>query len=122
MGGSEKVIALIVRSETFKGRASRDQLDMALAAASLGYKLELFFTSRGVFQLVAGSQVSDAGLPHGHKGWKALPGLTSVRAWAEPSTLSLIKSSGMELLLSLESCRSVDFSRRLGHFNQSLVI
>ena len=47
-------LGLIVRSAPWYGRSGRDQLDLALAAASMGVELLLFFTGPGVLQLLAG--------------------------------------------------------------------
>ena len=118
----EKVVGLVIRSAPGTGPSSRDQLDVALSAASLGYELELFFTSQGIQQLVAGADDLPGGFPIGHKGWKALSGLTDVLAWADPSTLAFLGESGNHLLLSVEPLNPCDFARRLDRCDHALVI
>ena len=80
--GGLKRLGLVVRSAPWSGRSGRDQLDIALAAASLGVELDLYFLAEGLLQLAQGKQPAEAGLPAGLKGWKSLPGLTTVRAFA----------------------------------------
>jgi sulfur relay (sulfurtransferase) DsrF/TusC family protein len=122
MDRSERVIGLVIRSAPSDGPSSRDQLDVALAAASLGFELELFFTARGIQQLFANTDASAGETPAGHKGWKALPGLTKVLAWADEPSIPSLKDSGINLLLDVGSCSPLDFAHRLELCDQTLVI
>jgi sulfur relay (sulfurtransferase) DsrF/TusC family protein len=69
-------LGLVIRSAPWVGRSGREQLDVALAAASLGVELVLVFTGAGRLQLLAGMQPRAAHLPVGLKAWQSLPELT----------------------------------------------
>ena len=86
-------LGLIVRSAPWCGRSGRDQLDLALAAASLELDLLLFFTGAGLLQLRAGLQGQAAGLPAGLKAWKSLPELTSCRYLVELEEFRAVAAS-----------------------------
>ena len=113
-------IGLLIRSGPVAGRFSREQLDIALSAASLGYELELFFQGAGVMQLAAENESDD----HlgGHKGWKALPGLSEVTAWMSEKSLSELRESGIKLMLDVEIAEPADMADRLARCNQAMVI
>ena len=100
-GQNKKRIGLVVRSGPFTGRSARDQLDLALTAATLDYDLDLFFTGAGVLQLLADHDPHAAGLPKGSKGWKSLPTLTGVRAFITPVEWQRSRDAGQNLLLDV---------------------
>jgi sulfur relay (sulfurtransferase) DsrF/TusC family protein len=103
-----KAAGLVLHSGPFSGRSSRDQLDVALAAASMGMDLELFFSGPGIVQLLEERDPGAAGLPAGIKGWKALPELCEVKAWTTAETLRCHVPHNAKLLLDVvESCRNV---------------
>ena len=115
-------IGLLIRSGPYQGRSSRDQLDIALAAASLDFEIDLFFTEEGILQLVADRETNAGHLPGGHKGWKALPGLGDVRAWAGAPVLSSLAKSGTKLLLPVEAATHSEMSARLAGCDRVMVI
>ena len=115
-------IGLVIRSGPFQGRSARDQLDVALAAASLGFELELFFTEEGILQLVADRDAQAGGLPGGHKGWKALPGLTSVTAWAAERVLSSHVDASTNFMLEVKPASQSQMAGRLADCEHCLVV
>ena len=114
-------IGLVVRSGPFQGRSSRDQLDLALAAASLNFHLELFFIGDGVLQLLANRDVSAGQLPGGLKGWKSLPEIASVNAWTADDVPESHVIKGAHALLDVSVVSTLEMARRLAHCDRVLV-
>jgi len=73
---TRQMLGLVIRSGPWMGRSGRDQLDIALAAATLGIALRLFFIGDGLLQLTNDKQPEAAGLPGGLRGWMSLAELT----------------------------------------------
>ena len=105
-------VGLIVRSAPFQGRSGRDQLDLALAAGSLGFELELFFIGDGVLQLLGGRACDAAGLPGGIRGWQSLPELTPVTAWVSRAEYSALAGPDTEWMLEVQPAGLSEMSRR----------
>jgi tRNA 2-thiouridine synthesizing protein C len=106
-------VGLIVRSAPFQGRSGRDQLDLALAAGSLGFELELFFIGDGVLQLLGGRACDAAGLPGGIRGWQSLPELTPVTAWVSRAEYSALAGPDTEWMLEVQPAGVSEMSRRV---------
>ena len=68
-------LALLVKSGAFDHRTARSEVDLALAASALDFKLEIFFMGAAVLQVVRERDVARALLPGGLRAWAALPGL-----------------------------------------------
>ena len=115
-------IGLLVRSGPFKGRSSRDQLDIALAAACLDFHLELFFIGEGVLQLLADRNARAGSLPGGVKAWKSLPGISSVNAWVAAGVPEsrMLESAGA--LLDIQAASPCEMARRLARCDRVLVV
>jgi sulfur relay (sulfurtransferase) DsrF/TusC family protein len=106
-------LGLIIRSAPFTGRAARDQLDVALAAATVEYALELFFIGQGALQLVSRHEPAAACLPRGSRGWKSLPTLTEVNAWVEPGARAQFDTLGQPCLLDVAELDGPQMADRL---------
>ena len=98
-----KRLALLVRSPPYRHRAARADLDLALAAAALDFDLDLYFLGAAVLQLAAGQDGRAALLPAGYRAWAALPGLTGLRAFAQPEWVARCRCESIELLLPLQA-------------------
>jgi tRNA 2-thiouridine synthesizing protein C len=122
MAAKSRKIGLVVRSGPYQGRSSRDQLDIALAAATLGLELELFFTGEGVLQLLADRDVRKSMLPGSLRGWKSLAALTSVTAWVAESALASFVEPDVELILKVKSANQREIALRLAGCDQAMVI
>lgn len=114
-------LALIVRSGAYHGRSARDQLDIALAAASLDWTLELFFIGDGVTQLLANSEPGQANLPRGQKGWGGLPHMTPIRCWIEAGSRAQLADAG-GLLLEAEELSARDMLARVQACDHAWVV
>ena len=88
-------ICLLLTAAPFAGRESRAELDVAMAAAAMDYRLEIYFLDDALLQLAVGAQGSAALLPPGLKGWSALPELGEVRMFAEQNQLSRLQELGI---------------------------
>ena len=106
-------IGLVVRSAPRSGKRSREQLDIALSAASLGFELQLFFIGAGVMHLSAGK---------GHKGWKALPGLTTVTAWLDPDSMAARQDYGEQPILESLLAGPAEMAERISCCDRAMVI
>jgi sulfur relay (sulfurtransferase) DsrF/TusC family protein len=111
-------LALLVRSRPYRHRAARADLDLALAAAALDFDLEVYFLGGGLLQLAAGHDGPAALLPAGYRAWAALPGLTGLRAYAEPAWIERCQLDSIELLLPVEPLSAAEMTegwRRCRH-------
>jgi sulfur relay (sulfurtransferase) DsrF/TusC family protein len=115
-------IGLLVRSGPFAGRSARDQLDIALAAATLDFDLDLFFVDEGVLLISGGDDPHGAGLPRGTKGWKSLPGLTAVRSFAAADDWERLGGAGVGWLLDVRPVSPEDMAAFLAKCRRVLVV
>ena len=97
-------------------------MDIALAAATLGLELELFFTGEGVLQLLADREAHTGMLPGGLRGWKSLPELTPVNAWVADSALETFVGPETELILDVKRASEREIALRLAGCDQAMVI
>lgn len=95
-------LALLVRSPACSTRESRAQLDVALAALSLDFSVELYFVGDAVLQLAADRRGAEAGMPAGFRAWAALPELGEVKVFAEAAWIARCEQGGTEWLLPVE--------------------
>lgn len=110
--GAGQPLALIVRQAPYAQRSPRAQLDVALAAASLGLPLEIYFLGDAIWQLVTGSDPQPALLPRGLKGWAAIPDMTQARFFAEQESCTRMANAGAECAVTLEAHDIASMSRR----------
>jgi sulfur relay (sulfurtransferase) DsrF/TusC family protein len=99
-------LALIVRGRPYARRAPRADLDLALAAAALDFRLEIYFLGDALLQLAAERDGAAAGLSPGYRAWAALPDLTDVRVFGEREWLERCTRNGIDLLLPVEGLDS----------------
>lgn len=121
-GDSGFRLGLLIRSGPWCGRSSRDQLDIALAAAALGFELELFFMGAGVLQLLADRDGRQAGLPPGHKAWASLTDLAPTRAWVEQGRFEQIQAAGVGWLMTVQAAEAGAMLVRQAQCDRLLVI
>jgi sulfur relay (sulfurtransferase) DsrF/TusC family protein len=104
-------VAIVVGRPPFSVRASRSELDVALAAAALELNLELFFIGPAVWHLVEDKQPEAAGLSRGTRGWKLLPQLAPVNAWADSGWLE--RAGCRKLMLPVAGLDAAAMGRRI---------
>ena len=98
MSGNPCRLALLVNAAPYGSREPRAELDAALAALSLDFRLEVFFQGAAVFQLARGMEPVAALLPKGYLGWAALGELGEVRLFAEDSWIQRCAAERVELI------------------------
>jgi tRNA 2-thiouridine synthesizing protein C len=114
-------IGLLVRSGPYRGRSSRDQLDLALAAASLDFRLSLFFIGDGLLQLLERRDSGEAGLADALRGWRALPDFGSIDVMALDRDLAPLVAAGERLALKAKAVNGAEFAERLSACDRVLV-
>lgn len=92
---SASSICLLLTAAPFAGREPRAELDVAMAAAAMDFRLEVYFLGDALLQLVDGAQGAAALLPPGLKGWSALPELGEVRLFAAENQLTRLQDLGI---------------------------
>lgn len=102
MAGVNNRLALLVRTGPCRSRESRAEVDLALAALSLDFDVEVYFTGDAIMQLAQDKSGAGAGLPAGYKAWSALPELGSVQVFAESGWLNRCQRLGIGLILPVE--------------------
>ncbi|NIM70136.1 MAG: hypothetical protein GTN86_05255 [Xanthomonadales bacterium] len=122
MPTAEPRIGLVIRSGPFQGRSSRDQLDMALAAASLGQRLLLVFRGAGILQLLAEREPAAAGLPKGLAAWGSLPDLTSLEALVNAAEWAQVGQGDRPLSLAVQAVDDVEIARQLALCDHVLAV
>jgi sulfur relay (sulfurtransferase) DsrF/TusC family protein len=101
-GDCRRSLALLVRTPPYRSREPRAELDVALAALTLDFELEVYFLGDALLQLAANKDGGDAGLPAGYKAWAALSELGTVRLFGESGWLRRCERLGTDLLLQVD--------------------
>ena len=99
----ENKLARIVRSRPYAHRAARADLDFALAAAAMGFELEIYFLGEALLQLTDRRNPEGAMLTPGYRAWAALPDLASTRVFAEAHWTNRVQELGIDLIMPVES-------------------
>lgn len=115
-------LALLVTRGPFSSRDARAELDVAMAAAALDRRLELFFIGDGLLQLARERDAGPALLPPGARGWAALPELAAVRAFASDEDLRRCERLGIEFILPVEPLPAESLRRRWRRAAQAMVL
>ena len=95
-------LALLVRTGPYLSREARAEVDLALAALTVDFELDVYFFGDSVLQLADGKDSTGASLPAGYKAWSALPDLGDVRFFAESAWLRRCERQGVEFSLLVE--------------------
>jgi sulfur relay (sulfurtransferase) DsrF/TusC family protein len=90
-------LGLILRGRAYGRRTPRSDLDVALAAAALDFRLDLFFLGESVLQLVTDRETEESMLPAGYRAWASLPQLADVRVFAESGWLEDCARRGLQI-------------------------
>ena len=86
-------------------------------------ELELVLMGHGLGQLLSGREADpEAGLPGGHKGWAALPGMTEVSVSAEEEAMEALLAAGHAFLLTVEAMDYSSLRARLDACDRVLVL
>lgn len=127
MAGGEKPrrhprLGLIVRSAPWQSRSGREALELALAAVTLDFDVELFFLRRGLLQLLPDARPHEASLPPGLRAWASLPALGDVRFWAERESLRRLAATGHGCIIQPEALDAPELRQRQELCQRLLVV
>ena len=120
--GSCHRLALLVRTPSYRSREPRAELDLALAALSLDFELEVYFLGDALLQLARDKDGADAGLPPGYKAWSALSELGTVRLFGEPGWLRRCEGLGAGLLAPVEGLGAGHMKTRWRNCDRVIVL
>jgi tRNA 2-thiouridine synthesizing protein C len=115
-------LALLITTPPYGDRDPRAQLDVALAAAALDRRLELFFLGDGLLQIVRERDPRSALLSPGYRGWAALPDLAETRWYAEREALGGFAERGVALLVPVEPLPAAELARRWRRAPHAMVL
>jgi len=96
-------LALVVRNPPWGRRAARADVDVALAAAAMEFRLEVYLLGAALLQIAAERDSSEALLPAGYRAWSALPELSEVEFFGEREWLERCERASIRLLLPVQS-------------------
>lgn len=105
-------LALLVRSRPHTSRETRAQPDLALAAAALDYRLEVYFLGGAVLQLARERDSAAAMLPPGYRAWAAVGELSEARFFGEAAYVQRLEEQGIGLLVPVDGLPPAVMSRR----------
>lgn len=80
-------LGLIVRSHPYQRRSARTELDVAIAALVMDFRLEVYFLGAAMLQLAVERDVKAALLPAAYRAWASLPDLGELKMFAEEAWL-----------------------------------
>lgn len=115
-------LALLVKSGAFDHRTARSEVDLALAASALDFKLEIFFMGAAVLQVVRERDVARALLPGGLRAWAALPDFSPARIYAEQEWLDRCRSDSLSLVLPVTGLSPSNFQKHWRRCNHVMVV
>jgi sulfur relay (sulfurtransferase) DsrF/TusC family protein len=101
-------LALLVQSKPYENRASRANIDLALAAAAMDFSLHIYFSGPAILQLSAQYNCEAAMLPPGYRAWAALPELTKTAIYGEKSWLEYCQLMNTKLILPATALSASD--------------
>lgn len=114
-------LGLVVRQGAWQGRSGREQLDVAIAAASMGVSLALFFTDEGMLQLLAHRSPAGAGLPPAASAWTAVAEMGAARFHVPAVRYREFRADGFEFLVDVEAVSPADMLTRQSGCDRLLV-
>ena len=110
-GADGNSLALIISSQPYSNRSARSDMDVALAAAALDFRLEVFFLGSAVLQLAEEKEPQGALLPPGYRAWASLPELAQIHVCAEKYWIDYCDHKGIVLLMPVEALRESQMRR-----------
>ena len=115
-------LALLVQSRPYEHRASRANLDLALAAAAMDFELYIYFAGSAVLQLASRRDCESALLPPGYRAWAALPELAETVFYGEKAWLDYCRLMKTELILPATALTPTDMVTSWRRHDHAIVI
>jgi sulfur relay (sulfurtransferase) DsrF/TusC family protein len=121
-GPNSSAFALLVRSHPYQRRSARAELDVALAALVMDFRVEIYFVGSAVFQLLAERNCEPALLPAAYRAWASLPDMGEFSLFAERSWLDRLAAADVPLLLPVQAMETADMRQRWRRCDYSMVL
>jgi sulfur relay (sulfurtransferase) DsrF/TusC family protein len=115
-------LALLVQSRPYEHRASRANLDLALAAAAMDFELYIYFAGSAVLQLATRRNCDAALLPPGYRAWAALPELAETVVFCEKAWLDYCRLMKTELVLPTKALTPTEMVTSWRRHDHAMVI
>ncbi len=119
---SANSLALLVQSRPYENRASRANLDLALAAAAMDIELYVYFAGAAILQLASRRDCEPALLPPGYRAWAALPELAETVIYGEQPWLDYCELMKAGLVLPVRALSAPDMSAHWRRHDHAMVI
>ncbi len=120
--GTGYSLALLVQGRPYRNRASRADVDLALAAAAMDFELCVYFSGAAILQLAARRDCGTALLPPGYRAWAALPELAETVIFGEKAWVDYCRQMNIELVLPARALSPPEFRVRWRRHDQALVV
>ena len=114
--------ALLVRSHPYQRRSARAELDVALAALVMDFRIEVYFIGSAILQLLADRDTAPALLPAAYRAWGTLPDLGEFALYAERFWLDRLAVTDVPLLMPVEALESAQMRQRWRLCDYSMVL
>jgi sulfur relay (sulfurtransferase) DsrF/TusC family protein len=114
--------ALLVRSHPYQRRSARAELDVALAALVMDFRIEVYFIGSAVLQLLADRDSGPALLPAAYRAWATLPDLGEFALYAERFWLDRLAVTDVPLLMPVEALDTAQMRQRWRLCDYSMVL
>lgn len=92
-------LALLVQSRPYENRAARANIDLALAAAAMDFRLHVYFMGAAILQLASDRDCESAMLPPGYRAWAAVPEMAETVVYGEQAWLDYCRQMKTALVL-----------------------
>ena len=116
------VLALLVRSDPYQRRSPRNELDVALAALAMDFRLEVYFLGSSILQLLAERDPRAALLPAAYRAWASLPEMGEAVLYGEQTWLDRLAEWRAELVMPVNGLSRTQLRRHWRHCDYSMVI
>lgn len=115
-------LALLVQSRPYQHRASRADVDLALAAAAMDFELYIYFAGAAILQLASRRECESALLPPGYRAWAALPELAETLIYGEQAWTDYCELMKTELVLPVRALSATEMETDWRRHDHVMVI
>ena len=114
--------ALVVRAHPYQRRSARAELDIALAALTMDFRVEIYFVGASILQLLAERNAGPAALPAAYRAWASLPDLGECGMFAEQSWVDRLATADVELVIPVQGLNPDDWQLAWRRCDYSMVV
>ncbi len=116
------MLALLVRSAPYQRRSPRNELDVALAALAMDFRVEVYFLGSSILQLIPERDPRPALLPAAYRAWAALPEMGEFSLYAEQAWLDRLVEWNEPLLMPIQGLSAEQIRTGWRNCDHSMVI